>query len=348
MLGEKPTRARDVCLDDDFGVLSYGMDQAWLHAQQSGKALDFLNEQDALLQQVPLPDHFAFQRGIVLSKQQPSFVDSVKETIKRLRFLEKGKVGMPESVVGEICGGSMSYGRFFNVRGGESPSDIDLIMVVDTNFFASEEDQRAVICEEKGYKKEEAAIFQKRCAVFQELHAQGKAQMLSQKFGVEDYTVSLKVIPMAQFEWEFRDVPQQLAKERKDQEVGILDYKPAPYADKNSPRNNFYGQTHVFEGREEVLPNGEAITRVPVAVFKNGTFYTGDHHNHVIPKFEAMYDPKGQIKNVLSELEEILKSEYKKEPPFLGGQKSDMIQCMDRKVLLSEKVLAEARKRFAL
>lgn len=327
------------------GNAAFALDKAWTSARVHGQAQAFLHQQEQMVASARFPDYLRQPRGMISGKNQPSFVDAVTQTIKRLTFLEQFSARQPTEVVGQICGGSMSYGRFYTIRGEPDPSDIDLIMVVDPVFFSKDHAQKAMISPEKGFRPQEAELFAQRCKKFKELYGQGKADMLSQRFAIDDYEMSLKVIPFPEFVWEFTTVPRALIMGREDKVVAILDYKNPPMQDTYSPRKNFLGEAIVFNGRQEVVEGGDAIAQVPAAVFKNGLLYTGDHHNHIIPKFEVYTDTEGKLAGVVNEFKSLLRSEFDTE---VAGHaywgKADVLNVLDRLPLLSPQVVEQAHK----
>lgn len=194
----------------------------------------------------PFPCCLTNKRGLIQGKQQPSFVEAVKETVKRLQFFECCLRGLPDSVVGQIAGGSMSYGRFYNIRGGDNPSDIDLITVVQEDFLDSYTDREEMFGRERGFDPVESRLFMGRMKRFVPLYESGDAQIISHKFKIDEYILSMKIVPFEVFKWEFNDLPHELIRSRQNAQAAILDYKPKPYSDRVSLRNNFFRETFPF------------------------------------------------------------------------------------------------------
>lgn len=110
-----------------------------------GRTSEFLDAVGDWVDNSALPAYFSIPRGVIFDKQQPLLWEAIYETVKRLRFIERFSAQLPEEVAGIICGGSMSYGRFYNIRGGKDPSDIDMFVIVDNEFFHSEDAQRELM-----------------------------------------------------------------------------------------------------------------------------------------------------------------------------------------------------------
>ena len=65
-------------------------------------------------------------------RRSPGFAESTIETARRLRDLRLIEEALSKTTVGAVVGGSMSYGKFINVKGGDDASDIDLLVVIDS------------------------------------------------------------------------------------------------------------------------------------------------------------------------------------------------------------------------
>lgn len=63
-------------------------------------------------------------------RRQPGPFESSVETMRRLRDVRIFEETLQSTSVGALLGGSASYGRFFNVKGGADPSDLDILLIV--------------------------------------------------------------------------------------------------------------------------------------------------------------------------------------------------------------------------
>lgn len=223
--------------EEIIGALAHALDTQWLLMKGQDRSQEFFARINEFVDVHNLPSFFYTQRG----ERRPPFPKAVRETVRRLTFIETFTASPPPTVVGEICGGSMSYGRFYNVHLG-----------------------------------------------------------------------------------------------------------PTPYPDKDSPRKNFFNDTFIFHGREEPLPFGEVITEVPAAVFHNGAFYTGDHHNHILPKMEILYDKDGGIRKAFDAFHSALQEEFDFASKMANnGRTVDGVHIMDRAPVFSPQTVEEARGLFA-
>lgn len=340
---------RNEVIDEIVGEAAWVLNEQWLEAKKNDQGLVFLSTLSDWTNSTLFPSYLTAERDIVQGKQQPSFVDAVKETVERLQFLECYSRGLPDSVVGQIAGGSMNYGRFYNIRGGDNPSDIDFIMVVKDDFLHSQVDIERMFSRYRGFDPEESGLFMQRMSRFASLYESGTAQIISQKFKTDGYILSLKVIPFDVFKWEFSDLLLKLVKNRQDARVAILDYKPEPYSDRVLPRKNFFRETFPFLLDEQVLSNGEVITSVPAAVFKDETLYTGDHHNHIIPRFEVYFDRDGEVTDVVNQFVSVLKTEFEQEAEIVENRGNiRFINIMDCLPLLSPQLVKYTDLRYPL
>lgn len=74
-----------------------------------------------------------YREAVGSVRRRPTPLEAAVETIRRLRDLNAVEVALGDCTTGALLGGSVSYGRFFNVVGADqqSPSDLDLMLVVD-------------------------------------------------------------------------------------------------------------------------------------------------------------------------------------------------------------------------
>lgn len=86
------------------------------------------------------------------------------------------------------------------------------------------------------------------------------------------------------------------------------------------------------------------------AVFRDGAFYTGDHHNHLLPKFEVYADTEeGIVSSTVQDLEITLRREFDRESskPH-NDRKADLVNSMGRLSFFSPQAIQEAQARFII
>ena len=336
-------------INEVVGEAAWILDEQWLEAKKNGQELFFLSLVPNWINTTSFPCCLTNKRDLIQGKQQPSFVEAVKETVKRLQFFECSLRGLPDSVVGQIAGGSMSYGRFYNIRGGDNPSDIDLITVIQEDFLDSHTDREEMFSREKGFDLIESELFMGRMKRFVPLYESGNAQIISHKFKIDGYILSMKIVSFKVFKWEFYDLLHELVRSRQNAQAAILDYKPISYSNRVSPRNNFFRETFPFFMDEQILSDGEAIISVPAAVFKDETLYTGDHHNHIIPRFEVYFDRDGEVTDVMNRFSSMLRTEFEQEAEMVENRDNiRFINIMDRLPLLSPQLVEDIDLKYSL
>ncbi len=231
------------------------------------------------------------QGEVKLGKQQPSFLEAVTETISRLKFLSQFTVQLPHTVLSCISGGSMSYGRHYNVRGGLDSSDLDLILVYENGV---EDNLRSndILPNELGFDDKDRELLAARISRYAELVRGGKAQVLSQKsysktagFDVSMHLMSRQVF----YESVIYGVVADL-RSGNDVDRRLLDYKPQPFKHRLMKQRDFNGDIHEFSADESTLNDGvtdnEVISRIPAYAIREGKFIPGMYHNLISPRFE--------------------------------------------------------------
>ncbi len=272
--------------------LAWEIDRYWL-ARRSPNSLKTLRGLSTTLSSLsPMFPALRQQGETVIGKQQPSILESVDETIKRLQFLQRYTRALPENIVSCISGGSMSYGRFYNVRGGEDSSDLDLILVYDhkqrERLTAS-----AILPDGLGFDPEDKRILEERIRVFFELLDTKQAQVLSQKSFVakEGFWVSMHIMGRDVFNETVVYNPARDVKQGSDTDARVLDYKPAPFKHQYMRQRDFQGEEHVFSADETPVVQGvrtqEVISRIPSHAIVRGNYVPGMYQNLLSPRFEA-------------------------------------------------------------
>lgn len=334
-------------IDDVVGAAAWYLNDSWMQAFQSGTASDFLNAVEQWALTIEFPPHLITPRRILLGKQQPSFCEAVTETVRRLRFLETFSRDFPPQVLAEIVGGSMNYGRFYTIRGGEYPSDIDIFLIVDPDFFDTSGESGLLFSQEKGFSESQQQAFQLRCRRFADLYRSGSAEYMYHKIPIHGFPLSLKIFPQEVFQWEFGVLPQELIAKMENREAMIRGYKAAPSVDPVSEQKSFFGDIHTVPCVDVQLPDGEVISGLIAGIFWDGFFFTGEHHNHLLPNVTVAYDPGNHVKPVLGTFLEQLRREFAREMEMADNKKTiDYIHVIDRSPIMSPQVMVEAREKF--
>lgn len=229
---------------------------------------------------------------IALDKQQPSLIRAVEETIKRLQFLTEYVPSLPIAVLSCISGGSMSYGRFFNIRGAENnPSDLDLVLIFE-NEHLNELTASDILPERLNFNATDQKLLDERISIFKELVRSGKAEMISQKSTLDTlgFDVSMHIMSRKTFNNTMLYGVVQDTQTMKDVDVRLLDYKPHPFKYQVMKQKDFNGDIHEFRAEETLVRGGatmdEVVSRIPAYAIKKGNYIPGVYQNLVSPRFE--------------------------------------------------------------
>lgn len=72
-----------------------------------------------------------YRQDTVSARRKPTPFEATVETGRRLRDIREIERCLQSVSVAAILGGSASYGRFFNVKGGNDASDLDILLIVE-------------------------------------------------------------------------------------------------------------------------------------------------------------------------------------------------------------------------
>jgi hypothetical protein len=182
--------------------VAYMTDLAWRRKwQKAGEVVHMGAVAGTIFDAAVTQSSLVISRGEIEGKPQPSYVESLVETERRLDFLHQYLPHLPENVLGVVSGGSMSYGRFNNVRAGyPDSSDLDLMFVIDR--APKEEDIDQLVRTDLGFSRQDLATFRGRLPVFEEGSREGTMDVLSQKFTLPNkgFDVSTHFIPKSVIE----------------------------------------------------------------------------------------------------------------------------------------------------
>lgn len=326
VLGQLPQISEEKTRAD----VSWEIDRYWLQRRSPNaiKTLRYLSKTLQIAANV-YPD-LNRKGDVVLDKQQPSLNETISETIKRLQFLFLFTTKLPNAILSCISGGSMSYGRFFNVRGGVDSSDLDLILVYE-NGAETELNADTILPKDIGFDPEDSRLLNERLQKFAEMTKEGKAQVISQKCSIvsQDFDVSMHIMSRSTFyDLILYGVVADL-KCGKDIDRRLLDYKPKPFKHQVMRQQDFYGDVHEFYADEQALNGGvtatEVISNIPAYAISSGHFVPGMYQNLISPRFE--FEPFSATKISAAvmlywSLMNDLQSEYKEKNPSASVLKS--------------------------
>lgn len=228
---------------------------------------------------------------VILEKQQPSLIESTGATLKRLDFLYRYVKKLTDPCVSVVSGGSMSYGRFYNVREGVDPSDLDLIVIFNDGEEGNMQTEN-ILPASLGFKDDDRLLLQERIAFFAHLMKAGKAEVLSHKVlvGPLGFPISMHIMSSPVFENMMVYSPHDDLRLGGEVDRRVRDYKPEPFKYPTVRLNTFNGEHLSFSVDEYSLPDGvtasEVITQIPAHAIVNDRFVPGLYHNLLSPRFE--------------------------------------------------------------
>jgi hypothetical protein len=212
---------------------------------------------------------------------------------------------------GAILGGSVSYGRFYNVKGsapefGSKSSDADLLLVV------TEYDQLSSVVERlasiPGLEPSSLESLRQRQAQFPEIRARYAQCILSHKLKFwmkrsdpvlsgtnvpADYNLSLHVFGLAEFDYmTLRNVSVLQPSEGTSSIDRILrDYRDtSPPGDQSYDNRSFSGMAMGTNPLDPVEVDGGYIAQVKVCSIQDDRYCPGLHQNLILPQFERRWE----------------------------------------------------------
>ena len=155
-------------------------------------------------------------------------------------------------------------------------------------------------------------------------------------------------MPLEIFKAEFTTNFESVLTSGIDTISSMRDYKQGPYTMPIFTQYNLKHEPFSYRIAEEHLPDGTAITTIPSVILSNNNLYTGDHHNHFIPRYDIVYDIDGEVETSLQDFHKILKRrvQYEKQMRPDQAAKYEVVNVQDRRSILSPYILQQARRHF--
>jgi hypothetical protein len=254
-----------------------------------------------------LPKFMYLLGPVLCGKRQPSFVESIDSTFERYRVMEELSNIFGPGVEGIIIGGSMSYGPFYSVRDNildKDFSDIDGLVVVNDSFF---DDGHLSLLSNTVFRKVDNELFSERVKLFKKLFKSGFADVLSQRFFVQNkyFNVSLHFFPKTVFEkMVYTDLKETL-NQRVDFNYVMKDFRIDDFTHPCLARHTFNGGRY-----ESVVENSTTekgyISLMPGFTFVSGKLYPGVYHTVIYPSFLVFYDKNGYVTDIVKKFEKMI------------------------------------------
>ena len=219
-------------------------------------------------------------------RRTPPVFETVYETCRRLVLLRQFITVAREPTAAVVLGGSLSYGKFYNVR---ADSDIDLLIIVSSGDAVVKLATSLQSC--RCFRQDATTLFLKRARVYARLQAKHQCDMISQKLTVVEpgsFDISLHIvngIAFSRIVFAERNIPnvKQLAPEF------LRDYRVTAGPVQDYFQKSFDGSFLHVPSQSRDTEDG-FIAKVPFCVIRDGRFYLGVHHNLLLPMLEFRHE----------------------------------------------------------
>lgn len=232
--------------------------------------------------------------GIVLEgKRVPGFSESCRATLVRLEALDD-LCGQLNGIEGMIVGGSVSYGRFYNIRGAEEDSsDIDIILV------ANNERELLPLTEASFLDLDNRELFRERLKEFSALDSGSLPKVLSQRFYYKDhgFTISFHCFDRNSLRMIINYLQLDLYFE-SNVSFYIKDFRSDPFKEGFFTHYNFnWDRTaSIFNNRRQ----GQSYCAyISIYMIRDGEFHSSMYFNVILPERWIVLDRKGRVSELL-------------------------------------------------
>jgi hypothetical protein len=244
-------------------------------------------------------------------RRRPRPFEAAVETCRRLKDLNNVRHALSNLQCGAILGGSVSYGRFYNITGsspefGSKASDTDLLVILKD--YEQLESVAEGLSSISYLDRDSVDFFRRRAQIFPKIkHEQNGPCIFSHKLVVNDadtdpilqgtdipsgYNLSLHVFSFADFDYlTLRDIAILEPPTSSD----ALDRTLHDYRDTASPKGAYRSRSFAgtFLGTHSLDPikvDSGFVANVQVCLIKDGRFCPGLHQNLISPQFEMRWE----------------------------------------------------------
>ncbi len=249
-----------------------------------------------------LDNYVEYSPADAKQRRRPRPFESSVETCRRLTALNGLRDTMHSLPSGAILGGSLSYGRFYNVAGNinNNASDIDLLLVIPS--YSLLESVATALSKTIGVDAESLSSFRDRIKVFLQLQRDKSPCIFSHKLrlwrGIADpvlepasvsseYNISLHVFSLQDFEYVTLSDMEII--EKSNFERVLIDYRDTQ-PDHSYAQRSFSG---IPLGEHPPNPQevqGGYLALVQVCLIGQNRYCPGLHQNLILPQFERRWD----------------------------------------------------------
>jgi hypothetical protein len=247
-------------------------------------------------------------------RRRPRPFEAAVETVRRIDDLNRLRDVLELLPSSAILGGSMSYGRFYNVGGAGAgkPSDTDLLLVVPT-YGQLEDVARALRrldfispaslaqLDERIEKFESIRAGYENCTFVQKLQLwEEQTPPVLRRYQIPGYyLVALHVMSLDDFQFvALRDIPAL----ETGLALSLREYRDDRPSGNSNELRCFAGYTRTVDQPYEPVDNG-FVAQEPIAEIRDDRFFPGVHLNLILPQFEVRWEaPQARVRLTLLNL----------------------------------------------
>lgn len=222
----------------------------------------------------------------IIPRRSPPVFETVHETCRRLVLLRQFVTAARESTSAVVLGGSLSYGKFYNLRGD---CDIDLFIVVDSGDGVVNLAKSLLAF--RYFRDDATKLFLKRAQIYARLEKEAKCDMISQKLTVIEtpsFDVSLHIVNKGAF-LQIALADRNIPKGKNPSPDFVRDYRVTAGPAQDYFQKSFDGSFLHIASQSKNAPEG-FIAKVPSCAIRDGRFYLGVHHNLLLPMLEFRHE----------------------------------------------------------
>lgn len=312
------------------------------YAKQKGVSPEvFGSVANDILDDIGLPIFdYTDERNALPGKRQPSIRESINATVDRFSVIDELEEVFSDSAASIVYGGSMKYGPFMNVRSGADASDIDMIVLTESERL-DELGWRGLM-ETALIDDRDKMTFFARLGLQRVLFEQDKIDIMSQRFTIANkgYTISSHVMPLDYLDTAYPQDAEEIDSD-KDYHMYVRDYKERPFERTHVSNFDMSRRPHNIPVYSRAVDGG-FIAYNPAFSIIEESYVPGMYQNLVLPEARYAFDGDGvatarfkkfseviavqeAIERVFDESASVLNTEPRK--PILPADVSDILRA---------------------
>lgn len=244
------------------------------------------------------------------TRRRPRPFEASVETVRRLTDLNNLRNALSDIESAGILGGSVSYGRFYNVTGaasefGSKPSDTDILLVLQQ--YSDLDNLVARIRSLPGVDQKSFESLAHRAKIFKDLRSTYEHCIFSHKVKFWEaqsdpvlngkdipsrYAMSLHIFSLEEFDYlTLKDIPIL----QPDAGQAVFQREIQDFRESTSPKGAYDKKSFsgIPLGQHDLNPvqvDGGFVTNVQVCLIQEERFCPGLHQNLILPQFEKRWE----------------------------------------------------------